>query len=74
MYNIRKLNFHNPREAKYIFDSNIWLSVIAPDNYKDINKRYISLFEEIASHDSAKIILCSVQASEIFNRVLRDVH
>lgn len=74
MYNIRPLHFHSPKDNGYIFDSNIWLSVIAPSNYKKINKRYIDLFEKVHSRDNADIILCSVQASEIFNRVLRDVY
>jgi|SRR5690554_184161 len=73
-YNIRPLHFHKVKQNhSYIFDSNIWLSVLSPDVYGKTNKAYIKLFEKVIKNDTSKIVLSSIQASEIFNRLLRDV-
>jgi hypothetical protein len=67
------INLHNngsPNGRNYILDSNVWLPILGLDD-EPSSDHYKIFFSKIFKTDKAKIILCSIQLSEILNRLLR---
>lgn len=63
-------NNSNPKDCYYILDSNVWLPILGIDD-EPVNQHYKIFFDKIFKIENAKIILCSLQLSEILNRLLR---
>jgi predicted nucleic acid-binding protein len=67
------INLHNngsPKSGNYILDSNVWLPILGIDD-EPSSDHYKIFFSKIFKADDLKIILCSIQLSEILNRLLR---
>ncbi len=63
-------NNGSPKSGNYILDSNVWLPILGIDD-EPSSDHYKIFFSKIFKADDAKIILCSIQLSEILNRLLR---
>lgn len=67
------INLHNnssPKDCYYILDSNVWLPILGIDD-EPTSQHYKIFFDKIFKLEHAKIVLCSLQLSEILNRLLR---
>jgi hypothetical protein len=66
-------NLHNdtsPKERNYLLDSNVWLPILGLDE-ESLSEHYQIFFSKIFKTDGASIVLCSLQLSEILNKLLR---
>jgi len=78
-YNLIDINYHsNPKDANYVFDTNVLLPVLGfPLNNKqaDQERQYLTYFNTVYRHlqqkSDYKIFIPSVQLSELFNRLLQ---
>ncbi|MEJ7778107.1 MAG: PIN domain-containing protein [Daejeonella sp.] len=67
------INLHSnssPKDCYYILDSNVWLPILGIDD-EPASQHYKIFFDKIFKLENAKILLCSLQLSEILNRLLR---
>jgi predicted nucleic acid-binding protein len=67
------INLHtdsNPKDCFYILDSNVWLPILGIDD-EPTSPHYQIFFDKLAKKETSQVILCSLQISEILNRLLR---
>ncbi|TKC01413.1 PIN domain-containing protein [Pedobacter cryotolerans] len=69
--NIINLNINSsPQDCYYILDSNVWLPILGLDD-EPTSSHYQIFFDKLLKKENPQILLCSVQLSEILNRLLR---
>lgn len=57
------------KNHKYVFDSNVWLPILGFDGEEYEN--YKIFFSKVVKEESNRILMCPLQVSELFNRLLR---
>ena len=57
------------KEERYVFDSNVWLPILGLENGNYEN--YKIFFSKVIKESTNRILMCPLQVSELFNRLLR---